>query len=194
MRAAERSLNAQLSQEGARLPEPTYLRPVNNAYSHFHPVPLSQHDIWYGPNEGHIRGLSNGQNAPVTTASTPITGFDGSESLVEESQDWWSRESSALHFGMDDWVQGWNSGIPGRAPDMRYASTPNYSTVGHTPGPENTSRAPLPPPPPPPSQNMRYAVGVAVPHPPPLPGTSKPEHPSGTPGYNTMGFPGDFQR
>ncbi|PYH96308.1 nitrogen assimilation transcription factor nirA, partial [Aspergillus ellipticus CBS 707.79] len=185
-----RSLNAQLAHQGARLPEPTYLRPVNNAYNNFQPVPLAQHDIWYGPNEGQIRALSSGQTAPVTTASLPITGFDGPESLVEESQDWWSRESSALHFGMDEWVHGWNSGIPGRAPDMRYGSS--CSSVGQTPGPENPSRPQPPPPPsaPPTTQTMRFPVAV----PPTTTTPPKPEQHPDTPDYHAMGFPGDFQR
>ncbi|PYI11132.1 hypothetical protein BO78DRAFT_304388 [Aspergillus sclerotiicarbonarius CBS 121057] len=174
MRAAQRSLNAQLAQGGSRLPEPTYLRPVTNAFSQYQPVTVAQQDVWYSPDEEQIRAFTTGQNIPATTTSSPMTPFDGSENLVEESQDWWSRESSALTFGMDNWVPGWNPAIPGREPDVRFGS--NYAKVGQTSGAENSARPP---------QAMRFGAGAP-------PSTAKPEQHPNNSGYSAVRFPGEF--
>ncbi|PYH83891.1 ATP-dependent DNA ligase [Aspergillus uvarum CBS 121591] len=134
MRAVQRSLNAQLAQEPARLPEPTYLRPVAHAYAPYRNIPISQADMWY--NDENIRAFSSAQdNSPATTTS-PANEYGGSENLVEESQDWWSRESHRFNFGMDNWVPDWNSSMSGRASAANPESAPN------------------PPPP------MRFAVGA----------------------------------
>ncbi|CAK43164.1 uncharacterized protein An18g02340, partial [Aspergillus niger] len=158
-----RSLNVQLAQGATRLPEPTYLRPVTNAYNQFQPVPVAQQEVWYGPDEEQIRAFTTGQNIPATTTSSPITPFDGPENLVEESQDWWSREPSAMTFGMDHWVPGWNPSISGRESDMRFGN--HYANVGQTSGAENSSR---------PTPAMRFGAP---------PGSANPgQHPD-MPGY-----------
>ncbi|PYH55920.1 putative C6 transcription factor (NirA) [Aspergillus niger CBS 101883] len=159
----QRSLNVQLAQGATRLPEPTYLRPVTNAYNQFQPVPVAQQEVWYGPDEEQIRAFTTGQNIPATTTSSPITPFDGPENLVEESQDWWSREPSAMTFGMDHWVPGWNPSISGRESDMRFGN--HYANVGQTSGAENSSR---------PTPAMRFGAP---------PGSANPgQHPD-MPGY-----------
>ncbi|GLA36786.1 hypothetical protein AnigIFM63309_003221 [Aspergillus niger] len=164
VRAAQRSLNVQLAQGATRLPEPTYLRPVTNAYNQFQPVPVAQQEVWYGPDEEQIRAFTTGQNIPATTTSSPITPFDGPENLVEESQDWWSREPSAMTFGMDHWVPGWNPSISGRESDMRFGN--HYANVGQTSGAENSSR---------PTPTMRFGAP---------PGSANPgQHPD-MPGYS----------
>ncbi|GLA93865.1 hypothetical protein AtubIFM57143_000717 [Aspergillus tubingensis] len=166
VRAAQRSLNVQLAQGATRLPEPTYLRPVTNAYNQFQPVPVAQQEVWYAPDEEQIRAFTTGQNIPATTTSSPVTPFDGPENLVEESQDWWSRESSAMTFGMDHWAPGWNPGMTGREPDMRFGN--QYANVGQTSGAENSSR---------PTPTMRFGVGAP-------PGSANPEQHPGISGYS----------
>jgi hypothetical protein len=38
-----------------------------------------------------------------------VSGYDGTENLVEESQDWWSRNANAYGIGMDGWSGTWNA-------------------------------------------------------------------------------------
>lgn len=90
------------------VPEPTYLRPVSNLFHPVQAVPFTQHDTWYDANP-----MDNQQTSPSAgTDASPMTGgFDGSTTnLVDESQDWWSRN----YMGMGNWEEGW-SGITGSA-------------------------------------------------------------------------------
>lgn len=108
------------------LPEPTYLRPVPHILHPVQPVLFTQHDAWYDPN-----AVDNQQTCPSAgTDASPLTGFDSSNDLVEESQDWWARN----YMGIGNWEEGWN-GITGAA------------------------AAPPPPPPPPQSSHMQTPAG-----------------------------------
>ncbi|RAL13978.1 putative C6 transcription factor (NirA) [Aspergillus homomorphus CBS 101889] len=173
MRAVQRSLNAQLAQETTRFPEPTYLRPVAQAYAQYRNIPFTQGDMWY--NNDNMRAFSTGQdNSPATTTS-PANGYGGSENLVEESQDWWTRESQRLNFGMDNWVPEWTSGMPSRAQGVNPGSS-YPSNIGQTSAPES---APSPP------QTMRFAVGAPA-------GTSHSNQPPTIPGYSNLPTPEDY--
>ncbi|KAJ5492266.1 hypothetical protein N7453_010363 [Penicillium expansum] len=91
-------------------PEPTYLRP-QMAYQFTPlagsvPAPSSPHpNRWYDGSGAHI----SPPNATPTSVASPVSGYDGTENLVEESQDWWSRNASAYGIGMDGWSGTWNA-------------------------------------------------------------------------------------
>ncbi|CAI7627405.1 unnamed protein product [Penicillium viridicatum] len=92
------------------LPEPTYLRP-QMAYQFTPlqrsvPAPSSPHpNKWYDGSGAHI----SPPNATPTSVASPVSGYDGTENLVEESQDWWSRNANAYGIGMDGWSGTWNT-------------------------------------------------------------------------------------
>ncbi|PYH44556.1 putative C6 transcription factor (NirA) [Aspergillus saccharolyticus JOP 1030-1] len=170
MRAVQRSLNTQLAQETTRLPEPTYLRPVAHAYAPYRNVPLSQAEVWY--NDDNMRAFTTvPENSPATTTS-PANEYGGSENLVEESQDWWSRESHRFSFGMDNWVPDWNPGMANRASNANPSSSYPLN-VGQTTAPES---APHPP------QTPRFAAGA-----PGAPsGTTNADQPPTIPSFSSM--------
>lgn len=165
MRTARHSISVQLQKPDSHfLPEPTYLRPVSHVYQPVQAVPLTQHDAWYNANEHQIPTMDAEQASPSTTNASSLNAFDGPTSLVEESQDWWSRNSGALGFGMANWDEGWGIGIPGPAPSHPLQT----SGTGHAPPPQ-------------PSQPMEFPV--AVPHPDML------ESEQNQIMYTNMGFP-----
>lgn len=171
MQAAQRSLSAQLQQTDAPLPEPSYLRPAPNMYYPINTVPLPQNDSWYG-GQGSQLPLNDKQNPSPTTNTSAMTGFDPSDSLVEESQDWWSRNPTALNLGIETW-DGWqpNPGMSagpamqGPTPDLRFGA--NIPTPGVNNGPGRGVPQP-----------MRFPVAVP-------PNTNPP-------GYNEMLYPRNF--
>ncbi|KAL4802276.1 fungal-specific transcription factor domain-containing protein [Aspergillus unguis] len=144
LRAAQRSSGAQLSQSEARQPEPTYLRPITTGYNTNPSGQLPSQGQWYDPNEVQLRAFTAAHNIPIPSAQTPMTSFDTPENLVEESQDWWSREVKSLNLGADDWVQNWNSSIPATPTDWRYENNlqpiPSTSTSETEPRPPQTAR------------------------------------------------------
>ncbi|KKK14892.1 hypothetical protein P175DRAFT_0472874 [Aspergillus ochraceoroseus IBT 24754] len=124
MRSAERSFGAQLARNETQLPEPTYLRPVSNSYTSTPPSQLPLQNQWYGPDETQMHAFTANHKVPSTSSSSPMTGLDGPENLVEESQDWWSREVNSLHFGTGEWTQAWNASMAAGAPlDWRFENS-----------------------------------------------------------------------
>ncbi|EED23248.1 C6 transcription factor (NirA), putative [Talaromyces stipitatus ATCC 10500] len=77
---------------------------------------------------------SNSSNSPVAVSGTPpMPVFNGiTDNLIEESQDWWMRDQSALALGLENWGEGWagnqfmNLNIPAGSP-----STPHVSRSVH---------------------------------------------------------------
>ncbi|KAL5341558.1 nitrogen assimilation transcription factor nirA [Aspergillus crustosus] len=145
MRSAQRSFSAQLARNEARQPEPTYLRPISASYSATHPGQIPPQEQWYTSNEAQMRTFNLAHNTSTTSASSPMTVFDTSENLVEESQDWWSRDVHSLHLGPDDWPQNWN-GVAVTSPGWRFENTiPSIPTTApdtnfrppHTPRVQN---------------------------------------------------------
>ncbi|KAH1604283.1 hypothetical protein KXX21_007071 [Aspergillus fumigatus] len=174
MRAAHRSFTAQISRADGPLPEPTYLRPVPHSYRPVQAFPLTQHDAWYN---GQVRTFSTDKNTASATEASPLTGFDESENLVEESHDWWSRNPNALlSMGTENWEQRLNPSFTGPASSMRYDTSVLNS--GQSSGPDSTPGAP---------QAFRYPVGVP-------PNLTESEQGPSISGYNNIGLPGDFQR
>lgn len=145
MRSAQRSFSAQLARNEARQPEPTYLRPVSTNYNAAHSGQIAPQEAWYNPNEAHLRSFAAANNmsaASAASAASPLTTFDASENLVEESQDWWSRDVNSLHLGADDWAQGWNNSIPTTSPDWHYED--NMPNIPSTAASDANFRPPQP--------------------------------------------------
>ncbi|KAL2864698.1 putative C6 transcription factor (NirA) [Aspergillus lucknowensis] len=179
MRAAQRSLSAQLARTDTRQPEPTYLRPVSSAYSSAPSGhPSTQEHQWYGPSEAQIRAFSATHNVSTTSTSSPMTTFDAPDSLVEESQDWWSRDVNSLNLGSEDWAQGWSNNLTGASPDWRYDN--NIPNIPPTSGSEPNFRPP---------QSVRVPNGVPPNLVVPNQGPNVPDNNS-----STMAFPGSFQQ
>ena len=143
MRAVQRSFSAQLARNEARQPEPTYLRPVSTSYG---PGPSTQppQEQWYSPTEAQFRAFTAAHSMPTTSAQSPLTTFDTPENLVEESQDWWSRDVNALQLGAEGWSQNWNNGLPTTSADWRYVD--NVPNIPSTSAPDAGYKPPQPPP------------------------------------------------
>jgi hypothetical protein len=123
-----------------------------------------------------VRAFSTDKNTASATEASPLTGFDESENLVQESHDWWSRNPNALlSMGADNWEQRLNPSFAGPASNMRYDN--NVLDPGQTAGPNSTSGAP---------QAFRYPVGVP-------PNMAESEQVPSISGYNNLGLPGNFQ-
>ncbi|KAL3472949.1 fungal-specific transcription factor domain-containing protein [Aspergillus californicus] len=181
MRSAQRSFSAQLARNEARQPEPTYLRPVSTTYGPTPSTQLPGQEQWYGPSDAQMRAYSASHNVSATAASSPLTAFDTSESLVEESQDWWSRDVNSVHLGADEWTQPWNNGLPATSPDWRYESNIPPS-IPSTSGPDLNFRLP---------QTARFMTGA-----PPnmVPSTQESSTSSEIGNRNNILYPSGFQR
>lgn len=110
MRAASRSGPGIHSQPGFA-PEPTYLRPMSSAQypmpalaSTGPSAPSPSDGAWFDP----PRPLMTGQAGSSGSKASPASGFDVTEYLVEESQDWWTRNAATMDLGMENWSASWN--------------------------------------------------------------------------------------
>lgn len=180
MRSAQRSLSAQLARNESRQPEPTYLRPVSTNYNVAHSGQIAPQEAWYNTNEAHLRSFAAANNMSAASAASPLTTFDASENLVEESQDWWARDVNSLHLGAEDWTQGWNNSMPATSPDWRYED--NMQNIPSTAAPDANFRPPQP-----------AAILATMP-----PNMPRPNQNSNGPGtnnnQNNIVFPGNFQQ
>lgn len=52
---------------------------------------------------------TNNSNSPVAVNGTPpMAVFSGSaDNMIEENQDWWLQDQSALALGLENWGEGW---------------------------------------------------------------------------------------
>lgn len=52
---------------------------------------------------------SNSSSSPAAVSDTPpMSAFNGmAENMIEENQDWWLRDQSALALGLENWGEGW---------------------------------------------------------------------------------------
>jgi hypothetical protein len=86
----------------------------------------AQQDAW---NAHHATRLQGAPNHGVTSdpsgrrTADPVRLFGGVESLVEESQDWWLKDQSALAMGFNNWVD------PGTG---RSAAQQDWSMIGYS--------------------------------------------------------------
>jgi hypothetical protein len=148
MQAAHHSLAPQAQRPEFAPPEPTYLRPSVTyrfpAMTVNAPSPSSSHQTWYN---GIGTQMPPQNTTPASTAS-PVSGYDGTDNLVEESQDWWSRNAAVYNgMGMDGWGGAWNSPGQGRgqgqSAQIHYPNGnvgPVHQPSGPGPRPEQQSR------------------------------------------------------
>lgn len=100
-------------------PEPTYLRPlyqIPNLASAGPSTAPQNRPGWYD--------ASNPPIAPQNTtprSNSTVTGFEGTENLVEESQDWWSRHA----LGVENWAGPWSPEMP-TPPSLQYEGNHGY--------------------------------------------------------------------
>lgn len=93
-----------------------------------------------------------GSAGAPSEATSPALLFGGVESLVEESQDWWLKDQSALALGFDNWGEtGWSGlgeDVPGGVGGGGAAATSNgfgysmgdvFSTAGYENGTNGSS-------------------------------------------------------
>jgi hypothetical protein len=93
-------------------PEPTYLRPTSQVH---YQMPLASSDPSTHPSANAWYDTSSAPIAPQNTtpgSTASPSGFGGTENLVEQSQDWWSRNSAALGLGMENWGGPWSPDMP----------------------------------------------------------------------------------
>ncbi|KAL1855444.1 hypothetical protein Plec18170_004164 [Paecilomyces lecythidis] len=148
-RQSRRSFSGQM-QRPSVAPEPTYLGPTSQAA---YPPPTaaqSPQDMWNSTQDAC--NVSNSSNSPAPIVNTPpMPIFNGVDSLVEESQDWWLRDQSALALGMENWGEGWETADQAAAFSMSY--NPNI------PVPAQTTRENIPSAP----QQMANNAGFPMP-------------------------------
>lgn len=111
-------------------PEPAYTHPIPQVNYQMSPLatsgpsaapsPVTQ-GVWYGQSGTQIGPT---QSALSPNSNSSVSGFDGTDHLVEESHDWWNRNAAvALGLGtpgVENWGIGWNTTIPGQSPHMSY--------------------------------------------------------------------------
>lgn len=100
-------------------PEPTYLRPMSlmnypmpRLASSGPSAPSPNTGAWYDTSGAGIEAPIAAQTSPSISKALPVSGMDGTENLVEESQDWWSRNAAALGLNMEGWSAPWSPEMP----------------------------------------------------------------------------------
>lgn len=123
MRIARRVFGAQAQRPEFPPPEPTYLRPLSQldyqvptgfavSGPSAPPGPSAVAGGWYDASGTHIET----QGTSASNLSS-VAEFGGPESLVRESQDWWTRNAAAMDIGVENWSP-WTPGIP--SPHLQY--------------------------------------------------------------------------
>lgn len=161
MRAPHSALTGQTQRPEFIPPEPTYLRPqiayqfpIASSSSSPHP------STWYDGPDAHIPP----HNERPASAS-PVSGYDGTENLVEESRDWWSRNAT-YGIGISNWSGAWNSVPPNPQPHIPFQNDNLISVPQPAPGSDTVPEQPQIPlgiplvrPPSDPSDTLRYGHG-----------------------------------
>ncbi|KAJ5677990.1 uncharacterized protein N7477_003623 [Penicillium maclennaniae] len=121
-------------------PEPTYLRPISQvqyqmpALASSGPSTDPSPNAWYDTSGAPVAPRNT---TPVSTAS-PVSGFDGTENLVEQSHDWWSRNATALGLGMENWGGPWSPDVSN--PHLQYENNPSqFMPMGRRSSPGSVS-------------------------------------------------------
>ncbi|CAG8124276.1 unnamed protein product [Penicillium salamii] len=143
MRAAHSALSAQLQRPDFAPPEPTYLRPqMAYQFPPIAPTPSTpQQGAWFDGSGAHVAP----QNGTPPPNASPVSGYDGTENLVEESQDWWSRNAT-YGMGIGGWNGSWNPAPPNPQPHIGF-QTENLVAVPQppVPGPDTGPEQPQTP-------------------------------------------------
>lgn len=82
---------------------------------------------------------SNSSNSPMAVSGTPpMPVFNGmTENMIEENQEWWMRDQSALALGLENWGEGWagnqfmNLNLPAPPPPTPHVSRSSLHPVHH---------------------------------------------------------------
>lgn len=146
MRAAPRAPGVNSLLEFA--PEPTYLRPMSSMN---YPMPAMASSgpsaqspssgPWFdasGAGAGPVSQMA-GQSSPTELKASPVSALDATENLVEESQDWWSRNAAALGLGMEGWSGPWSPEVPGHPSHLQYGFKSHLMPVGQQPSSATTA-------------------------------------------------------
>ena len=148
-------------------PEPTYLRPISQVQYQMpalassgpstHPSP----NAWYDTSGAPVAP----RNTTPGSTTSPVSAFDGTENLVEQSHDWWSRNATSLGLGMENWGGPWSPDISN--PRLRYENNPSqFMPMGQHPSPGSVSVS-------------EYQSHVGM----PMPNMNSPAESHGTPGF-----------
>lgn len=100
-------------------PEPTYLRPMSlvnypmPGVAPFGPSASSSNiGAWYHTPGAGMDAPIAAQTSPPVSKASPISGMDGTENLVEESQDWWSPNATTMGLNIEGWSAPWSPEMP----------------------------------------------------------------------------------
>ncbi|KAJ5982298.1 transcriptional regulator family: Fungal Specific TF [Penicillium sp. IBT 35674x] len=112
------------------IPEPAYTHPISQANYQMSPLATSgpsaapslvAQSAWYDQSGGQIGPTQSGLS-PNSNTFDP--GLVGTDHLVEESHDWWTRNAAVAQGlgipNVQNWGVGWNPTIPGRSPYVSY--------------------------------------------------------------------------
>lgn len=157
MPAGHRSFSAQPQLPESSAPEPTYLSPTTQISYPLGPAPApqQQQDLWNTAQETPCNA-SNSSNSPAPIGNTPPRpNFNGLGNLVEESQDWWLRDQSALALGLENWGEGWDAADAGTSFTLGYEAADISAAAGHALRNDNMSD--------PSQQQMGMNLGISMP-------------------------------
>lgn len=140
MRTAPRAPGVHSQLEFA--PEPTYLRPMSSmnypmpAMASSGPsAPSPTSGPWYdasGARAGPATQMAT-QHSPTELKASPVSALDATENLVEESQDWWSRNAATLGLSMEGWSGPWSPEVPGHPSHLQYGYKSHLMPVEQQP-------------------------------------------------------------
>lgn len=123
-------------------PEPTYLRPLSSMHYPMSAITSSGPSAasptsasWFdasGAGAGPQTQMTT-QHSPTELKASPVSTLDPTENLVEESQDWWSRNAAALGLGMEGWNGPFSPEVAGHPSHLPYGFKNHLMPVGQQP-------------------------------------------------------------
>lgn len=101
---------------------PEFSRPIQRVGSSTE-LTKAQQDAWNAHQASRLQVANNQPSRSAIRRTDPSVLFGGVASLVEESQEWWLKDQSALAMGFDNWGDPTAAGRP--------AAPPNWSMFGY---------------------------------------------------------------